>query len=509
MVSTEHPNIRSEYVPRKWEKSSCCFSVRTITVATFAVCFLNTVISEASKVDFVSRLLVGRDLNLNRQIRRRKACAYDDASSTCKRYNPFEGNPVAKYCTINPKEAVRSGGFYYGISGSLLERSIAEQDGDTNAQGVAVAKRKSNNPNVLLSETINELRESLNELREELKLLREFQRGILGSGEEGTRPFAGNGPALNVQRRKENYHKVARSVEVWAEKLLFQEDEDHGWLPVQCNKIFRKTFNPHDTIQCFLKWIPDSREPHDDVKLLNEGKYPCLKAYATLDATYEQVCYFLSHESNLQKYNDLVVRNKDIEEIDDHAKICWGQSPQILFIKPRDFVTFCSHRWKRNGMQVVVNQAVEHDEMPGTEKEEKGKTCRAYALRGANFIWRDPEDPTKTKYAMIAHANPGGNLPNWAMKSAVNTLAPIEPFKLFHKIEKGAQLTRPPPVTSFVSKGNRSSRPGGLSQMGYACFWPNGGGLSEFKVEEELSEEFDEDSERNNCLDVDERSDDL
>jgi len=95
------------------------------------------------------------------------------------------------------------------------------------------------------------------------------------------------------------------------------------------------------------------------------------------------------------------------------------------------------------------------------------------------------------------------------MKSAVNTLAPIEPFKLFHKIEKGAQLTRPPPETSFVSKGKRSSRPGGLSQMGYACFWPNGGGLSEFKVEEELSEEFNEDSERNNRLDVDERSDDL
>jgi hypothetical protein len=71
----------------------------------------------------------------------------------------------------------------------------------------------------------------------------------------------------------------------------------------------------------------------------------------------------------------------------------------------------------------------------------------------------------------------------------VKALAPIEPFKLFHKIneevirnqdrlrtlvqeqaeEMGSSL--PPP--------GRSSRPGGFAQIGYACFWPNGGGKEE------------------------------
>jgi hypothetical protein len=68
------------------------------------------------------------------------------------------------------------------------------------------------------------------------------------------------------------------------------------------------------------------------------------------------------------------------------------------------------------------------------------------------------------------------------MKTAVNAVAPIEPFKLFHKINERVQ--------HFVSQGSsqttmnsmtqllngRSQRPAGLSQLGYACFWPDGGG---------------------------------
>lgn len=69
-----------------------------------------------------------------------------------------------------------------------------------------------------------------------------------------------------------------------------------------------------------------------------------------------------------------------------------------------------------------------------------------------------------------------------AMKTAVNAVAPIEPFKLFYKINERVQ--------HFVSQGSsqaatiniahplngRSQRPAGLSQLGYACFWPDGGG---------------------------------
>ena len=36
--------------------------------------------------------------------------------------------------------------------------------------------------------------------------------------------------------------------------------------------------------------------------------------------------------------------------------------------------------------------------------------------------------------------------------------------------------------------GGRSPRPGGLSQMGYAAFWPKGGGIKEGALQQENSQ---------------------
>ena len=77
------------------------------------------------------------------------------------------------------------------------------------------------------------------------------------------------------------------------------------------------------------------------------------------------------------------------------------------------------------------------------------------------------------------------------MKTAVNALAPIEPFKLFHKINENVQRNRPQlrerllqaeMVGSNLPQG-RSPRPAGMAQLGYACYWPNGGGVFEGRVE--------------------------
>ena len=57
----------------------------------------------------------------------------------------------------------------------------------------------------------------------------------------------------------------------------------------------------------------------------------------------------------------------------------------------------------------------------------------------AVLISRCPEDPEKTLITLIAHANPGGNVPAWAMKTAANALAPIEPFKNFQKINENVK----------------------------------------------------------------------
>ncbi len=128
--------------------------------------------------------------------------------------------------------------------------------------------------------------------------------------------------------------------------------------------------------------MKDSRGEH--ASLSEDEEYPCLRVYATIDAPMEHVCAYMAQESRIKEYNDLIVSYKDLEEISPHSKIVWGLTPQVLFIKPRDFVTFCHHRWLRDGTQVVVNQACEHPEAPGTDKEQEGKACRAYAIRGAN-----------------------------------------------------------------------------------------------------------------------------
>lgn len=231
--------------------------------------------------------------------------------------------------------------------------------------------------------------------------------------------------------------------------------------------------------------MKDSREDsaeHDD-----DNEYPCIKCISTIDAPIEDVCTYLSQQSVYPEYNDVVDKHKDVEDISSSAKICWSQTPQILFLKPRDFVTFCHHRWKGDGSEIIVNQAVEHPKYPANNKEQEGKACRAYALRGANFFKRSPDDPEKTVIELVAHASPGAGVPQWACKTAVNALAPIEPFKLFNKINKNVNRSRPQlrekiqqveMVGSTLPDG-RSARPAGMAQLGYACFWPQGGGRFE------------------------------
>jgi hypothetical protein len=96
------------------------------------------------------------------------------------------------------------------------------------------------------------------------------------------------------------------------------------------------------------------------------------------------VCSFLANENTIPVYNELVEDHCDIEEITPNSKITWCKMPKVLCIKPRDFVTFCSHRWWKDGTQVIVNQACEHEDMPGVLVEGEGDVCRGYALRGAN-----------------------------------------------------------------------------------------------------------------------------
>jgi len=110
---------------------------------------------------------------------------------------------------------------------------------------------------------------------------------------------------------------------------------------------------------------------------------------------------------------------------------------------------------------------------------------------------------------IVAHANPGGGLPQWAAKTAVNALAPIEPFKLFHKINVNVQRNQPKlrerlkeaEMVSTMPPG-RSPRPGGIAQLGYACYWPNGGGNIEGNSHQQQSQEPSSDVTRQSANDL-------
>lgn len=373
-------------------------------------------------------------------------------------------------------------GYYYGLPPEFVMSS--SQVGKQHKASSA----KQESLDSLMSDALAELRgmrQEMNALRRELKSMKRQLGHEVEDDEEVDHQAASHQeqPLLARLRKQREWDKIGLEIEKWAEKLLFEEigssQEDYGWKEIKCSKLCSQ-YNKGERTKCYMKWMKDSRGAHASKDHDNE-EYPCMKVYATLDAPMEKVCAYLADANCLPEYNDLVVKHQDLEEISPHSKICWGQSPKILFVQPRNFVTFCHHRWLRDGTQVIVNQACNHEEYDHAIANASDATFKAFALRGANFISPHPEDPNKTRFALVAHANPGYDVSPWMCRLAVNNLVPIEPFKLFHKINKNVlKYTTDPNQTQMVKAlPGRSNRPAGFAQMGYACFWPNGGGLKE------------------------------
>jgi len=384
----------------------------------------------------------------------------------------------AKTRIRNILEYTGSTGFYYGID---PERMIPKGGRPRKPQ-----PPKLEDSMVLAIEELKMIRLEMERMRTEIQQLK---RKMIGDDDEESSYYiddhsSAETKAKALRKRRKEAEKLAAEIESWATSVL-EEGEEDGWTPVQCSKMIRASVNGMERTTVFMKWMVDPRAEKADKE--DQTKHPCIKCSSTIDAPLELVCTYLSQPEASPDYNDVVDKFEDLEEISPHAKICWSSSPQILFVKPRDFITFCHHRWKSDGTEVIVNQACEHPKYPLKNLEKEGKSCRGYALRGANFISRCPEDPSKTKITIVAHCRPGGGLPEWATKTAVKALAPLEPFKLFHQINEQVirnqdrlqkRVQEVEEVGSSLTPG-RTSRPGGFAQIGYACFWPNGGGKEE------------------------------
>lgn len=100
------------------------------------------------------------------------------------------------------------------------------------------------------------------------------------------------------------------------------------------------------------------------------------------------------------------------------------------------------------------------------------------------MIRSHPTDESKTQISMLAHCSCGNDVPEWGVRAAVKVLAPIKPYEIIHRIQVGVQHAREhleqlEKDCIHKTKKGRSSRPAGIAQMGYGCFWPQGGGLKE------------------------------
>jgi len=361
-----------------------------------------------------------------------------------------------------------SAGFYYGINTDTLTKSYDDQ-----------SRKKRTNLRESMAEALDEIRTIRKEMETMRREMQQMKRQFGDFEEEETeeqRRETEKQFSIAQRKKQREFDKIGLEIERWARQLLFEEKgEVNGWKEIDCKA---RALNRNDRTTAYLKWMKDSRGGNAEKE--DEREYPCMKMYSTIDAPLEDVCKYLSQKDHMLDYNDLITQSRDVEELSPNAKICWGQTPQILIIKPRELVTYCQHRWLRDGTQVIVNQACEHK-----DARTEGRP-RAYALRGANYIGRDPDDHSKTQICMLAHGKPGPDVPNWALRTAVKALAPIEPFRLFHRINENIikalpelERKRSLEEAEVVSSSGRSRRPAGIAQLGYACFWPNGGGLIE------------------------------
>mmetsp|Transcript_33015 Transcript_33015/g.49878 ORF Transcript_33015/g.49878 Transcript_33015/m.49878 type:complete len:342 (-) Transcript_33015:224-1249(-) len=213
-------------------------------------------------------------------------------------------------------------------------------------------------------------------------------------------------------RRKHDFEIIGEKVENWAKDILQQDSNSrNGWTEIECVRSKAFQVDQLKTKQ-YVKWMPDSRfaTPPD------QQNHPCMRLHAVLDVPFPIVCRYLSQHHRLKEYNSLLVDQSDVEVLTPHSKVCWSQSKKLLFIEPRDFITFCSHRWLKDGAQLVVSQACDHPKYPYTP----GVTLRAYNLRAATYLI---PSKGKTEIIMLAHCNCGKDLPEWAVRAAVKVLA--------------------------------------------------------------------------------------
>lgn len=308
--------------------------------------------------------------------------------------------------------------------------------------------------------------DELDALRRELEALRQLVRGDNNPEQVLT----------EAERERKRYEAIASDVETWADRMIGAGgDTDVEWKDIRCTKMLRGRYNADDRTETSLTWMVDSRSgtKEEDTTL-----WPCLRIRSTIDAPLADVSNYLSQESHSSAYNVLLTDYRRLSTIGPQAQITMAQTPKILFVQPKTFLTFCAYRWRRKGQElVIVNEALnefttsrsssdDDDDKAASVKKVKAKTdataadtftATAFCFRGATVLSQDRDDPQKTHICLIAHASPGRDVPTWACRTATQTLAAMEPFQLCYKLNQAV-------IQAVQAKKRREQQRGGGGQ---------------------------------------------
>ena len=159
------------------------------------------------------------------------------------------------------------------------------------------------------------------------------------------------------------------------------------------------------------------------------GKFACVKATTTINASPREVLDLLTDNSRVHHYNSLAEPGtmRDIEVVSEDTRVKWVRAMPMFPFKTRDFCTLVHVRKLKDGTVALVSTATSHTNAPVARKY-----CRASIVIGANIIRPIPTDKRKCKLSMLTQLDPGGIIPS----VVINSVCSDGPLGFFDGVSK-------------------------------------------------------------------------
>ncbi len=164
-----------------------------------------------------------------------------------------------------------------------------------------------------------------------------------------------------------------------------------------------------------------------------DGKFACVKAVTTINASPQAILKLLTDNSRVHHYNSLAEPGtmRDIEVVSQDTRVQYVRAMPMFPLKTRDFCTLFHVRKLKDGTIALVSSATTHTDAPSTNKY-----CRASIVIGANIIQPIPNYRHKCKLSMLTQLDPGGIIP----PAVVNNVCSNGPLGFFEGVSKSVGL---------------------------------------------------------------------